>query len=485
VSTFRSLYTVRSGLDAARFAMDVAGRNVANASTAGYTRQEVSFQAARPSQVIPSAGQGVASAEALRYRDEFLDRLYRSKAGSQGYYDTRSQQLSQVEQAIGDLSEGGLRTALDGFFNAWQTLATNPTQPFARTQVVTAADQFLTQAGSTYNDLAQMRTNMDEALQNKVGELNNAANQIANLNQAISVGNLTQQQTSEMQDRRDLLIDSMAKLAGTTSVKQADGTVTVYLGSLSLVERNTAHPIDTKVAVESDMDSALALTSIQQRTATFTWNGTALPAAFTSGDMKALLELRDQGIPDYVKSLDTLVRNVASQVNTLHTADSNSDGTPDAPPIFNLGPTWMDITLNPAIKADPSLILAAGTVPAAPGAPAPSDGERARAIGNLRDSAFLTGGPVGTKVTTPAGYLQAISLQVGLQVQDAQQGADSASLQVTQAENYRQSVSGVSLDEEMSKMIQFQQTYNAAARMITTIDEMLDVIVNRTGTVGR
>jgi flagellar hook-associated protein 1 FlgK len=480
MSTFRSLQTVRTGLDAARRAMDIVGRNVANANTAGYSRQMVSFQAAEPSQAILSAGGGIKDVNVLRYRDEFVDRQFRSRSGFQGYQETRTQQLSQAEQILGNLSETGLRTAMDQFFNAWQTLATNPNQPFARSQVVSTAEQFLSQAAGSFQELAGMRVDLDTALQTKAADINSAAGQLADLNQAISLGKLTQQETNELQDRRDVLLDSLAKLAGVTSAKQSDGTVSVYLGSLPLVEKNTAHPISWKSGVEADMDTDPALTSIQQSLTTYTWNGTTMPAVFPGGEMKALMELRDQGIPDYMKTLDSLVRAVATQVNTVHTADANLDGTPDAPPFFTIGPNWMEFGVNPAIKADPSQILAAGTTPAGSG-----DGERARQIGNLRDAAILTGGPVGSKQVNPGEYLRSFTAQVGLQLQDAQRSSDSAALQVSQADSYRQSVSGVSLDEEMSKMVQFQQAYNASARMMTTIDEMLDVMINRTGMVGR
>ncbi|MDB4894175.1 MAG: flagellar hook-associated protein FlgK [Firmicutes bacterium] len=485
MSTFRSLQTVRTGLDAARRAMDIVGRNVANANTAGYSRQLVSFQAAEPSQVILSAGRGISEVNVLRYRDEFVDRQFRSRSSLQGYQETRSQQLSQAEQILGNLSDTGLRTAMDQFFNAWQTLATNPSQPFARSQVVSTAEQFLSQADGSFQELKAMRTDLDTALQTKAADINSAAGQVADLNQAISLGNLTQQETNDLQDRRDLLLDSLAKLAGVTSAKQSDGSVSVYLGSLPLVEKNSAHPISWKSGVEADLDKDPALTSTQQSVTTYTWNGTTTPAVFPGGEMKALMELRDQGIPDYMKTLDTLVRTVATQVNNVH-----NGGDPTVPDIFTIKtngagqPFWMGIELNAVIRQSPDKILA-GNPPSSGVPPAPGDGERARQIGNLRDAAILTGGPVGTKQVNPGEYLRSFTAQVGLQLQDATRSSDSATLQVTQAETNRQSVSGVSLDEEMSKMVQFQQAYNASARMMTTIDDMLDLMINRTGMVGR
>lgn len=475
--SFNSLYTVRSGLYAAQRALEVIGQNVSNASTVGYSRQEVSLAASEPSQVIKAGGRGISDVNVLRYRDEFLDRQWRSRTGSQSYYGTRSSQLSQVEHIVGDLSEGGLRTALDEFFNSWQNLSLRPADAGARVQVVSAAEDLLDLAKTSFNDLAQLRLNMDEAIRNKVSEVNNATGQLAELNQAIVNGELNQQQANQLRDQRDKLIDSIAKLAGVTTVPQADGTISVHLGSLPLVDKATAYSIDATIAQEADMDPDLAIVSTRQFTTTLTWNGTTNQAKFQSGELGSLLELRDQVIPGYMKYLDNLVRTVATNVNTAHNAGVPVGSEVD---IFDIQPDWMSIQVNSAVKADPSLILAAATLPAVDG-----DGERARAIAALLDAPILTGAPVGTRTVTAGEYLRSVHTAIGLDTQQAVRRSEAADLQVEQAEKQRQSVSGVSLDDEMTKMIQYQQAYNAAGRMMTAIDEMLDAVINRVGIVGR
>ncbi|HYF93335.1 MAG TPA: flagellar hook-associated protein FlgK [Symbiobacteriaceae bacterium] len=487
MSSFGSIYSVRSGLDAARRALDIVGQNIANASTQGYTRQEASFIAAEPTNVIKSAGRGISDTLVLRYRDEFLDRAFRNRTGMQGYYDTLSTQLSQVEEIVGDLSEGGLRTALDQFFNAWDNLANRPTDSAARAQVVTAAEDFIDTARAIFGDLTGVRTNVDESIGIKVKEINSAAEQIATLNQEIMTQEVGRQPANELRDQRDRLLDSLARLAGTTTVTHNDGSVTVYLGSLPLVDRNLAFPINATQAIEPDLDPGAG--TFQQSTTTLTWNGTPTPALFTSGEVAGLMQVRDQIVPEYMKYLDNLVRTVATAVNTEHT---NGIPAADQVSVFTgstaaaLGSTWLDIVVNPVIKADHSKIVAAATVPALPALPAPSDGGRALTIARLRDdTSLLSGKPLGTATVTASEYLRAISAHLGIDVQQASRQSEAAGLQVTQADRQRQSVSGVSLDDEMTKMIQFQQTYNAAARMMTTLDEMLDVVVNRIGLVGR
>lgn len=492
--SFGGLYTVRSGLDAARRALDIVGQNVANANTAGYSRQEVSFVSAEPAHVIRAPGRGISEVQVLRYRDEFLDRQFRSRSGMLGYYDAFSAKMAQVEQVVGDLSEGGLRTALEQFFNSWDYLASHPSDTAARVNVINAAQAFLGMARSSFQELAQLRTDVDETLRDKVADVNSAAQQVAKLNEAIMSQQASRQPANDLLDQRDRLLDSLARLAGTTNVTHNDGSVTVYLGSLLLVDRQTAYPVDFTTAVEPDADPDPALVSLQQNMSVFTWNGIVTPPPFTSGEVAGLLTVRDQSIPEYMKYLDNLVRTLATEVNTIHMAD-DANGVPMPSPVAlftapdgtsPLGSGWMEIAVNPAVLADPGLLVAGNTlVGTPPTAPAASDGERALKIARLRDQAILTGAPVGNRPVTPGEYLRSVSSTLGLAVQGAQRQYDGASMQVAQVDRHRQSVSGVSLDDEMTKMIQFQQAYNAAARVMTTLDEMLDVIVNRVGVVGR
>lgn len=474
--SFSSLHTVRTGLFAQRRALELVGQNISNASTVGYSRQEASFLAAEPKNVIQSSGRGISEIEVLRFRDQFSDRQYRGRNGALGYHSARSSMLSQLEKVLGDLSDTGLRASLDQFFNSWQNLSLHPSDPAARYLVTLAAKEFVGSAKTTFQDTVQQRVDIDETIQVKVQELNSAARQVADINKALVIGVENEEAANLMRDRRDLLLDSMSKIAGATVNHHNDGTVTVYLGSLELVDREFSFPVDATDQLEPDRGTP-PVSSLQQFVTTLTWNGTAVPAKFASGELGGLLEMRDQVLPTFMEYLDTFMRAVAVEVNTRHNA-----GVPPGTEIeiFTVGSTWMDIDLNAAVAADSSLILAAGTLPAKTG-----DGERARAIAGIRDALILMTPPAGTKSATPVEYLRTVGTLVGMMVQEADSRAETSALQLKQADNLRQSQSGVSLDDEMTKMIQFQQAYNAAARTMTTIDEMLDVVINRMGLAGR
>lgn len=494
MSSFYGLYTVRSGLDAARRALDVVGQNVSNTNTAGYSRQEVSFVSAEPPHVL-RAGRGISETMVMRYRDDFLDRSFRTRSGALGYYESLSTQLTQVETVVGDLSDTGMRQALDQFFSAWDNLAMHPSDAPARAEVVLAANSLVSLAKSAFTDLMTIRQNADEAIRNHVDAINETAGELADLNRAIKEQEVgTGQKANDLRDQRDRLLDSLAKLAGTTSVEQSDGSVTLYLNAMPLVDRNYAYSIDTTTALEPDLDADPVLASTQQKLSTFTWNGTTTPIAFADGAVGGLVALRDQVVPDYMKYIDNLMRTVATEVNTLHTAN-DKNGTPVPTPVLiftngtgagSPGNQWLDMMVNPALQTNPGLLMPNDTLPVPPATlPASSDGERALKIARLKDKAMMTGAPVGTRLVSASEYLRSIHTVLGLQVQDAQRQAEASTLSVSQADKQRQSVSGVSLDDEMTKMIQFQQTYNAAARVMTSLDEMLDVLINRTGVAGR
>jgi flagellar hook-associated protein 1 len=500
MSSFNGIHTMRTGLDAARRALDVVGQNVANANTAGYTRREVSFVSADPTHVIKTPGRGISESIVVRYRDQFLDKQFRARAGAQGFYGAYGSQLAQVEQVVGDLAEGGMRTALDRFFTAWDTLAQRPSDPTAKRGVVTAAEDFVNMARSAFGDMANMRTQIDETVRAKVDQVNSAASQVADLNKAIMQAQVGGQPANDLLDQRDRLLDALSKLAGTTSVEHSDGSVTVHLGSLPIVDKSVFWGVKASAALEPDADADPTLTSYQQSLTTYTFDSTTnpgVPAQFAGGEIGGLLKARDTAIPQYMKYLDTMVRSFATEVNTIHMRPDTSGNALTAPvAIFTdasgaspLGATWLDIAVNPAIQQDSALVLAGDPgwdpVTSTQTLPVTSDGRRALDMARLRDKALLTGGPVGSRQVTAAEFLRTISTTLGMEVQHAQQMGVSADLQVAQVEKQRQSVSGVSLDEEMAKMIQFQQTYNAAARVMTTMDELLDVIVNRLGTFGR
>lgn len=492
MSTFSSLNTIRTGLFGSQRALETVGKNIANANVKGYHRQEVLFGAAEPGHVIGGPGRGINSAQIVRYRDEFLDRQFRARNGWSGYYATQANALGQIESLVGDLGEAGLKVSLDTFWNSWKRLALNPSDLSMKQGVVDAAKSLLQEAKSTFTGLQELRSDLDDQLRAQVDLVNQAAGELASLNKSILAAHAAGQSPHELADRRDQLIDALARLTGASAVTQSDGTVTLFVNSQTagssssfiLVEGAQAMPITATQALEADLDPSATITSTTQLLTNLTYNGTQSPLSPASGEIGALLAARDQIAPSFMQRLDSFMRGIATAVNNLH----GSTTDPNLEDLFTIDPsnTWMAIEVNAVLVADPSRIYAAGgaapTLP--PGTPWPTtdNGDRARQIGALSDSAFLA---MGAQNLTARDFLRSLSTEIGYAVQDATARAEAAALQVDQTEQQRASVYGVSIDEEMTKMIQYQQSYNAAARVMTAIDEMLDILINRVGLVGR
>jgi flagellar hook-associated protein 1 FlgK len=405
-----------------------------------------------------------------------------------GYYSSQANSLSEIENLVGDLSDSGLKAATEQFWSSWKTLALHPSDLSMKQGVIAAASQLVQEAKSTFTGLHDLRADMDDQLQQKVTLVNQAAAELASLNKSIQAAQASGDPAHELADRRDQLIDSLAQLAGASSVTQPDGTVNVYIDSLNsglttasgsflLVSGGTAATMTATQAMESDLDPSATVTSTTQVVTKLTFNGTTTSWNVPSGEIGALLEARDQIVPSYMQRMDDFMRGIATQVNSLH----GTTVDPNIPDFFTISPanTWMAMDVNPALVSDPSKVYAASATPTgAPPWPATDDGDRARQIGAMADSAFLN---VGGQALTARDFLRTLSTEIGFAVKDASARADAASLQVDQVQQQRESVSGVSIDEEMTKMVQYQQSYNAAARVMTAVDEMLDILINRVG----
>ena len=433
---FMGLQTSLRGLLAHQQAIDTTGHNVANANTPGYSRQEAVLAPTQPF-VVPAnsvltgagaqLGTGVDVATIRRIRDAFLDVQYRAQSTSLGDATARSNSLDQVELAFAEPTDDGLAAQLTKFWNAWSDVANAPEDAGARAALVTSA-QTLTSSFQTLSaqltTVAQQAQSEYDAITGPSGDVGNWAQELAGLNTSIRDAVFRGQSPNDLMDRRDQLIDQLSSLAQVSVTDLGNGAVKIDFGGVTLVDPSAAGG--------------------------YTW-----PQTLTTpgGKLGALLDLASPaGAPlTYRSQLDAVAADLVSSVNALHTAT----------PFFNpAGTTAAAI----AVVATPA------TVQTGSGA-ASGENDVAQAIAALR------GG------TTDQLY-GALVAQVGIDVQ-ANTSAESTAQSLADAvESRRQSVAGVSLDEEMTNLIRFQRGYQASARTMTTLDDMLDTLINRTGRAG-
>jgi flagellar hook-associated protein 1 FlgK len=436
VSSFFGLNTALRGLTAHQRALDVTGHNVANAATEGYSRQKAVMTSADPLEIgangafgIAQLGAGVDVTAFARLRDTFADLQYRAQNMSLGQHTTNAELIGQAELMLSEPSDTGIGELLNKFWNAWDDLSNHPSNPATRQAVINQASLLTDRLKSLSSSLTQVRTEAATQyaqITGPNGDVLALANEISQYNMAIASITGSGGQPNDLLDRRDAALDKLSSLAKVSVTALPTGAVRVDFGD--------------------------AATPLVDGT-TVTWPQALTDAA--GGKLGALIKLSDTTaagtVTSYINELDAFVAQLATDVNTVH-------GTP-----FFTGTTAGTIT----VAADATTLRA--TAAAAP-VPAGAN-DIALAMATLRGGA------------TDKLYANLVA-RIGGDARAGEQLANTAKALVDSANARRESVAGVSMDEEMANMIRFQRGYQASARTMSTMDEMLDVLINRTGRVG-
>lgn len=531
-STFHGIETARRSLMTQRAALDTTGHNIANANTEGYTRQRVNMQASIPMEAYGAMrslnpgqmGTGVEFTSITRIRESYLDTQFRNENSSLGSLTTQADALSKLEGIVNEPSTTGLRTVMDNFWKSVSDLSKDTESMTAR-KVVKEAALALT---DTFNHTAKQLSNMNADLTSNIAikgkELQSHLDSIADLNKSIARIESLGDNANDLRDQRDLLTDKLSKLVNIT-VNDTDAGYNINMGGQVLVSGTTATqlPLDQPAAKGSALESIL---------------GTA-----TGGELHGMFLARDRYTTDFQSQLDQIANTIANgSVDVTFPAGSSfPEGTMlSKDVILSNGTTLPANTAFPkgaSLQGDTTLTVAGinglqkmgfttdgtsetgvdlfTTTDGSPNLTASNMGVNsiisnnpdkmassirtdsngnaikgnnglALIMADLKNSKFTVTDSAGntTKATIGDRYSGMVG-QLGIQAQEANRKMANAESLTTQVDTNRQSVSGVSQDEEMTNLVKFQQAYNASARFMTTYDEMLDKLINGTGTVGR
>ncbi len=458
--SFVGLYTGLTGVRAGQVGIDTSANNIANANTPGYTRQRVEL-AARPSydSLVGPLGTGVDVVSVNRLRDAFLDDRARSANADAAAKGSRAELLRTLEDLTGE-PDDGVAARLAALWSSTESWANDPADVASRRQVLTdlaAVSETVRSVASQWDTLEA-----DVAVQRDTGltTVNDALAQLAALDTQLADADPSRV-GPELYDQRDLLLDEIAWHTGATARVGADGRSEVQLAGIDLV---TA-------------DGAGALTLVGgELVATGPTGASAPTTGVLGGELGGLTQVLDVDLPAQRDGLDRFTTAFADAVNAVNTGGVTADGTPgDALLIVD--------------PADPSGSIAAATTdPAALAAatagapPAPFDASNARNLADLRLTP-VDDGDGGTR-RLDAQHADLVTGLAG-QVRSARAASDAASSVAGQASTARSAEHGVSLDEEMVSLVRYQRALEAASRVMTTVDEALEVLVNRTGIVGR
>ncbi len=465
------LNQVRSGMNAQQIAMQTASQNISNAKTVGYSRETVNLTAAQPSVFsYGSVGTGVRVASITRARDALLDTTFRSDSAASSAADTTNQALTQVQSILNEPSDNGLSASLDAFWSSWGNLANDPTNGPAKSVVREAGAD----VASTLNRFASQLDSLDHdnrvSLAADVAQVNSLSTQIAALNKQIVAAESNGTTANDLRDQRDNLLDQTAKLIGGQTVDRANGSTAVYVGGRVLVDGTAVY--------------SLQMNNGQPPTVSFSGSTAAIDGA--GGSIGAEISISATTIPTVMQSLDSLASGIVQTVNGIHAAGTVYTGTPPvgAPAgnffdVTNPAPTGVDPLLTArGIRIVPS--LTAADVTASGGtATGPGNNDVATALAALNTTAVTLNLPGAQTTTASFGdfYNQTVA-DVATATRQAQDDSTVQTTLTSNADTQRQSVSGVSTDEELINVIQHQQAYQAAARLVSVVNDMAQTLID-------
>ena len=466
MSALSSLNTARQALAAQQRALDVIGQNVANVNTEGYSRQRVDLQSVG-SNTVPAffatsteVGGGVSADSVTRIRDAFMENRALGEHASSARLTVENDAFTQIEASFREPGETGLQAITDKMWHSFEDVT--GADDAARSTVLQNISTVASSLNATSVALDEQWTQTREDLAATLIQANATADQIGSLNKQIQQATQAGLSANELADKRDGLVLSLADSIGATSSVGSDGMVNVLVGGSSLVSGSTTTKLQLVGAESLDEFSAPGSKGLAVQTDP---GGTKVAVGGASGGRLTVLT---GTIPTYQAKLDGIAGQIADALNGGNANGYLSDGANGSALLGTSDGSATITARNISLLSSDPKVLAVSSV----GGAASADTSNAKLMAKLGDSSGVTADY--RTLVTQLGVASSVSAQ-SLQIQTTITGnIDTA----------RESVSGVSIDEEMTQMLTFQHGYQAAARMVTAMDEVLDKLINGTGRVG-
>ena len=461
---FGNLEIGRKALLAHQLALQVTSNNMSNVNTPGYSRQKTVLEEDHPNQTAAGpVGTGVVVKNIDAIRDQFIDLRLAQGTQSAGKQQALFNTLSRIQSVVPP-GPDGLQEGISRLFNSFATLANNPESAALRGSVVSAAQNLTSLFNSTAQQFDEIQASVNSSIGDAVGQVNTLASSIAILNQQIMEAEGGGHTANNLRDQRQEYIRQMSEFLDVNYYESSDGTFNVSVaGGHPLVTANTAYALS---AVQTAPQGFFQVKA----------GSNDITNLIAGGKVAGWIQQRDQGIPDYQNDLDTLANTIISQVNTQHAPGTDLLGNNPGVNFFNPSPAptppqtlpkgaALAFSVNAALVADNRLIAA--SVSGEPG-----DNANALSLAALANAKTLSGGTE----TFAEGYA-ALQFKVGTHAQSSQRASDVQNSVLTQLQNERDSVSGVSLDEEAIDLVRFQRAYQAATKFISTIDQLTGELI--------
>jgi flagellar hook-associated protein 1 len=445
-------------------AISVTGNNLANSSNPAYARQRaviIESMSSPSSAGLVGTGSEVETIQQIR--SALLDGQIQSEGSTMGYWQQQQQALQTVQADLGQeittstaaggtTTSQGISAALTDLFGSFQSLSTDPTSMAQRQVVLMQASNLAGQFNQVSQELGSLRATLNDTLQSNVTDVNGLLSDIAGLNGQISTTELqTNGTANDLRDLRQQKIEQLSSLVKVDTATQSDGTVNVSIGGELLVSGSSV--TDTLQTYDAGGGQLLVQTAT---------GGTALTLG--GGSMQGIIDVRDGSLATLSSNLDTLANQLITQVNTIHDAGYSLTGSTGAK--FFEGSDAGTISVNTALLNDPSLLQASGTKGVT------GDNQVALQLAQLASQPLA-----GLGNQTLGQSYDASVATLGQALSSANGNVSDQQIVQNMLQQQRDSVSGVSIDEEMTNLMTYERAYQASAQVITVVDSLLATLM--------
>lgn len=435
-------------------ALEVTGQNVANAETPGYSRQVTvtrsvngpGAQARSGTGGALGAGGGVEVARVYRAHAGWLDRSAAALSSRSGQANAEAIQASQLEGILQEPGDGGLHATLERFYDAAGDLASRPGDTASRQALTRAGAEVATRFRELTKDVEGLQSDLQGQFAQGIDEVNDLASRVADLSKQIGQAQSTGAAPNELLDQRDQLLDELSSKAGVTVSGQEGADVVVSLGGVTLVQGDHV----TSLEISSSNPFQVVTSGAEGEGGE--------PVSLTGGALRAQQQWGTETLPAVRSQIAELRDQFASSVNALHQSGKDQDGNAGA--AFFVADAEGNLSVNPDLSASRRVAAGDGSI---------AGGGVARGIADLG------------KATSPLtqGY-SALVADIGARASDSMRNAEVSQASREQIQAMQSSESGVNLDEELANMVSLQHAYSASARLLSTYDEMLGTLIERT-----
>ncbi|MDW7667994.1 MAG: flagellar hook-associated protein FlgK [Bacillota bacterium] len=486
---FYSLQIARTGLVASQKALDVTSHNIANANTEGYTRQRLDFSSRQgvTSNKI-TIGSGVDIDKLTQIRDEYLDYQFRGENSVKNELETKSETTTYIENIFGEPSDHGINQSLSDFFVSMEELTNNAQESSYRETVVQNAVKLTDSIRTVATELTEYQKEINNVIDMSVDQVNSIVERVHDLNKTIYNYELKGTQANDLRDQRNLLIDELSDYIDIEAFEDSNGKLVVNAAGTSVINGTHVKYMEVKSGDFNDYT--------QEHDNVIYWEGTTSEVKPQSGKLKALLDTRDgdkqgnQGIPYYMDQLNMLAKGMVEEFNAINRAgytipySGNNNISETDINFFEVVDDELTVALKIRVSdklLDSGYNIALSGDDLGTGNLNWGNSENGIKFIELRDKTDISVDYLDTTDNNIANfekfYQKTISdMAINKNYFDSRMRSQQELTNFIEGEKL--AVSEVSIDEEMINMVQYQQAYNAAAKVISVADQMMETLVN-------